>query len=187
MPAPLTPALSRGEREQTRPATVGRIGWGWLVFGAILLVRSLLDLVVWRVLAPAAPSLIALLDPTRPEIRLVRPILDHILTIKAIEAAFAVVVILVASQFLRLRPWARPALQIVCGVVTFYVLAYAAFWAWLWPRLESQHSRPREAAGSGPLLGVVIVLVILAIAWLLVRMIRTMSSARVREAFLPPA
>jgi hypothetical protein len=168
-----------------RPQAVSRIGWGWLVFGAILLVRSLLDLVVWRVLAPAVPSFISLLDATRPENRLVRRIVDHLVAYKAIEAVFAAVVILVASQFLRLRPWARPALQILCGVVTVYVLAFAAFGAWLWPRLESQRARPTaaEATGSGLVLGLVIVLVILAIAWLLVRMIRRMSSAAVREAF----
>lgn len=167
-----------------RPRTVSLIGWGWLIFGSLLFLRSLLDLVIWKVLAPATPSLVAFLDEHEPQNQLVRPLFESLATIKIGEAVFAALVVLIASQFLRLRPWARRALQAACGVVLLYVLAFAAFWSWLWPRVAAERARHPDVPHGLSTLGLVAGLVIcLALAAFLGKMIVVMSSARVRAAF----
>ena len=165
-----------------RPATVSRVGWSWLVIGGVLVVRALFSIAVWRVLRPAAPTLLRLLDERRPENRIVAPVMRHIALVQICELLLAAFIVIAAWRFLRLSPWARPAIQVVCGLYAAYFVGFAALFAWLWPRLPHDHSTPGPFSGHVlPLAGVEFVCIALAV--LLVQLIRLLSSPRVREAF----
>lgn len=173
------------EETRDRPRIVSAIGWVWFVLSALLFLRSLVDIAVWRFLRPATPTLLGLIDERRPENRYVRPLLRYILEYKAVEAFVAAIVVVVAWRFLRLDRWARPALQAVCGFAIAYALAFATFWAWLWPKVAAQRAADtgRAVPGLAPGGLVVGIAVCVLVAAGLVWVIAYLSRPAVRALF----
>ena len=173
------------EERRDRPRAVSAIGWAWFVLSALLFLRSLLDIVVWRFLRPATPTLLGLLDERRPENRYVRPLLRHILEYKAVEVFVSALVVVIAWRFLRLDRWARPAMQAVCGFAIAYAFAFAAFWAWLWPKVAVQRAAEtgRAVPGLAPGGLVVGIAFCVLVAAGLVRVIAYLSRPAVRALF----
>ena len=175
------------EEEPERPRAVTVIGWIWIVVGGLYFLRSVVDLVMWRALQPAAPALLREVESREPEIRFLHPLLEHLTAIKIAQAIAGVAVVVLAYRFLRLRPRARVAIQTVCWIVLCYVFAFAALWIRIWtralalapddPRFAGSHGRISLALGlglSGTLATGLIIMVVL------------LRSSRMRHAFERP-
>ncbi len=83
-----------------RPRVVAVIGWLWLILGALLFCRTVVNMVIWEILQP---DLLGFLQsfgevPERQQ-RLLRPLFDHLTTIQACEAVFSAAVIVIAFRF----------------------------------------------------------------------------------------
>jgi hypothetical protein len=172
------------EEERERPKAVTVIGWIWLVVAGLYCLRGVVDLVMWRALQPAAPALFEEAERRDPEIRFLRPLFEHLTAIKIAQLVAGIAVVVLAYRFLRLRPRARVAIQVVCWIVLCYVLAFAALWTRIWtrafalapddPRLSGTHGRIALAAGLA---------LCAALAAGLLLMIRSLRSFPVRDAF----
>ena len=174
MPAP---------EETSRPKAVTVIGWLWLVLGFLFLFRALVNLIVWRILKP---DMLGFLDAfgnvPPPQQMMLRPLFEHLTALQTCEAILSAAVIVVAFQLLRLRPWARVGMQAACWLVLVYVVAFGAFWVWLWGSVVT--AVPPSHASSFGRIGLIAGLaVLLAAAGGLVAMIVLLASSRVREAF----
>ena len=178
--------MTEGEAERPRAVTV--IGWVWLVAAVLFLLRSLLDLVIWKMLQPAAPSLFAAAERQSPQMSFLRPLFEHLTTVKIIEAVAAAAVVVVASQFLRLRAWARVAVQAVCWLTLGYVVSFAVLWVGIWTHMTAEPAgSPMSSSYSHRTIGLVGgIAVCLFFAAGLVAMIALLRSSRVRTAFNPP-
>ncbi|HXM78391.1 MAG TPA: hypothetical protein VOA00_04075, partial [Thermoanaerobaculia bacterium] len=73
------------EPELERPRAVTIIGRIWLVFAVILAAKSLLDLLIWKVLQPVVPLLVQLGGQAPPS-RIFDPLLAHLTEIKLAQA-----------------------------------------------------------------------------------------------------
>jgi len=143
--------------------------------------------VMWRALQPAMPALLQEVESRDPEIRFLHPLFEHLTAIKIAQLVAGAAVVLLASQFLRLRPRARVAIQAVCWIVLCYVLAFAALWIRIWtralalapddPRFAGSHGRNILALGLG---------LSAALATGLIVMIVLLRSSQVRHAFERP-
>jgi hypothetical protein len=175
------------EEEPERPKAVTVIGWIWLVVGGLYLLRSVVDLVMWKALQPAAPALLREVERQDPELRFLRPMFEHLTAIKFAQLVVGVAVVFLAYQFLQLRPRTRVAIQAVCWIVLCYVLAFAALWIRIWtralalapgdPRFAGSHGRIALALGLG---------LSAALATGLIVMIVLLGSSGVRHAFARP-
>ena len=166
-----------------RPRSVTVIGWLWLIVGVLVLCRTVVNMVVWKFLRP---DLLAVLEsfgevPERQQ-RLLRLLLDHLTTIQAYEAIFSAAVILIALRFLRLRPWARAAMEAVCWIVLVFVGLFGVFWVWLCGGVAA--ASPSPSARSLETIGLPLGLAVcLAAAVGLAVTIARLRSSRVRGAF----
>jgi hypothetical protein len=89
-----------------------------------------------------------------------------------------------AVQLLRLRPWARPAIQGVCGLLLLYAALFAVYWANLWLTMPAQGAASAPVAHQYRTLALAGGLAVCAaIAAGLVAMIVSLHSAAVRSAF----
>ena len=178
--------LTEGELERPRAVTV--ISWVWLIAGILFLLRSLLDLVIWRMLQPAAPSLFAAVEQQSPQMSFLRPLFKHLATVKIIEAVASAGVICIASQFLRLRAWARVAVQAVCWLTLCYIVSFAILWVGIWTHMTAEPAGgPMSSSYSHRMIGLVGGLAVcLLFAAGLVTMIALLRGSRVRAAFHPP-
>jgi hypothetical protein len=133
------------EEEDERPRAVTVIGRLWLVVAVLLLGKALVNLSVWTVLKPDAPSFIRDALAQTPRFRLVQPLFAHLTAVMMLQALWWIFVGIAAFALLRLRPWARVAIQGVCWFLLVYSVAFEIFWAAVFPALAA------GSAGATPL------------------------------------
>jgi hypothetical protein len=174
MPAP---------EETSRPRAVTIIGWLWLVLGVLFLLRALVNMVLWKILQPDMLTFLDMFgDVPEAQQKLLRPLFEHLTTLQLAEAILSAAVIVIAIQFLRLRPWARAGMQTVCWVSLVSVMAFGAFWVWLWGRVAA--AVPPTPASPLEKIGLIAGLAVcLVIANGLAVMIALLGRSRIREAF----
>ena len=175
------------ERDSERPRAVTIIGRIWLALAVILAAKSLLDLVVWRVLRPAVPLLVQLGGQAPPS-RIFDPLLAHLTEIKLVQALAWAAVAVAAFHFLRLRRWARVAVQAISWIGLAYVSCVGVVWTAAYSRIPAAGV---VAPSSGPpahrtllLFGGLLVCFVLAAG--LIAAIVLLRSADVRRAFAVP-
>lgn len=170
------------EPNPERPRAVTIIGRTWLALAVILAAKSLLDIVVWKVLQPAVPFLVQLGGQAPPS-RIFDPLLAHLTEIKLVQALAWVAVGVVAFCFLRLRRWARVAVQAICWIGLAYVSCVGVVWAAAYSRIPAgvANSSAPPAHRTFLLLGGLLVCAVLIAG--LVAMIIRLRSADVRRAF----
>jgi hypothetical protein len=177
------------EPEESRPKAVTVIGWLWVVLGVLFLLRALVNMILWKILKPDMLGFLETFAGVPPaQQRFLRPLFEHLGALQTIEATLSAAVIVIAFRLLRLRPWARVGMQVVCWLVLAAVAAFGAFWVWLCRSVAA--AVPSSAASSFERFGLVAGLAFcLAVAAGLAVMIALLSSSRVREAFrhTPPA
>ncbi|HEY7113230.1 MAG TPA: hypothetical protein VIA45_09900 [Thermoanaerobaculia bacterium] len=159
-----------------RPRAVTVIGWVWIVYAAVKLFGGVWGLLVWRLGGVhdflAKPGLPAMSPMTYFE-----KYLGGFGIAVGAQIIFASAVLAAASALLRLRPWARTAIEILCWLGLCYVTLFALGWLWAW-RLTSLDASRQRFVGLSIALGV---LVVLALAF--VSMIRALRREEVRGAF----
>lgn len=173
------------ESEPERPRAVTIIGWVWVVVAVVSLCRALVNLAVWSVLEPAAPSLFGNVLSQTPNLWLVRPLLDHMKLMMSLQAVWWIAVGVSAFGLLRLRPWARVAMQGVAWALLAYTLLFAIFWLTIFRAIPGPGAGGPQFSGSAHrtliLVGGLAACALIAAA--LVTMIRPLRSAAVRQAF----
>jgi hypothetical protein len=172
------------EPDSERPRAVTIIGRVLLVLAVILVAKSLLDLVVWKVLQPAVPLLVQLGGQAPPS-RIFDPLLAHLTEIKLAQALGWTAVAVAAFYFLRLRRWARVAVQAICWIGLAYVSCVGVVWAAAYSRIPAAgvaaHSSALPAHRTLLFLGGLLVCAVLIAG--LTATIVLLRSADVRRAF----
>jgi hypothetical protein len=172
------------EEGAERPKAVTIIGRVWLVVAVLYLCRALVNLAVWMVLQPDAPSLFGELVAQSPRNWLLRPRFEHLTALMTAQALWWAAVGFSAFLFLRLRPWARVAIQGACWALLLYAALFAVFWAQLWLTMPPPGAAPAPGAYQHRTLALIGGLAVCAaIATGLVTMIVSLRSAAVRFAF----
>lgn len=167
-----------------RPQAVSVIAWLTLVFSALVAAKALIDLAVWKAMGPAVPRLLGMSGDPTANVPYVRTIVAHITEIKIAQAILWMGVAFIAIGLLRLRPWARVAMQVVGVAMLLYFAGILIAWGFAWnapppadpavPPLSGPARMTVLAAGSALLIFFGIVMV-----WMIVILRRP----RIRAAF----
>ena len=175
--------VTRGDEpgEPSRPRIVTVIGRIWLGIGIFALSIAVVDLIFWVSLGPAMPTVLGYAESKEPALRFMRPYFEHYAAIKSIEAIFAAFVTFSAWKFLKLRAWARPALETASWIYLLYFLAFLCV-----SYTFRLHGPIRRAAASDPMaMGRIVggfglgLLLIGAVIWMIV----LLRGKKVRAAF----
>lgn len=172
------------QERPVRPRAVTIIGRLWLVLAVLFLCKAVVNLAVWKVLQPDAPSLVRDALTNAPKLSFMRPLLSHITAVITAQALWWIFVGVAAFGLLRLRPWARVAIQAVCVFLLVYFLGFEMLWAAVWPNLPSQSARAVALGTSYRSLALVAGLSVgAAVGAGLIWMIVLLRAPRVRAAF----
>jgi len=165
-----------------RPAAVGVTGWLCVVLGGVMILSAaLLALGAFarrslegQGIDPFA-GLEEGLDP------LSRMILRNLETLSVVQALLGVATLVIGLGFLRLRPWARPALEVLVWVTLIASLASGAWGilAWLGPGGSGPVPFPGGVAAAAA--GIVLTLAQCVVCALLIRYLRTEEIRRLFE------
>jgi hypothetical protein len=177
------------KEEMKRPRSVTLIGRVWLVLAVLYMLRTLVNLIFWKLLQMGAPVLLRSIAEQSPYAWLLRPLFQHLTALMSTQVIASALVAFSAYQLLRLRAWARVVIQAVCWFALAWVLLFTAFWAWFWPRVAAAQASadPPLSAHSYGRIGLTAgVVICLAVGAGLAVMIALLRGSRVREAFRPP-
>jgi branched-subunit amino acid transport protein len=177
--------MTPGEEDGAeRPRAVTIIGRLWLVLAVLLFCKAVVNFAVWKALQPDVPSLIGDALANSPKLPFMKPLLSHITAVMTAQALWWVFVGVAAVGLLRLWPWARVAMQGICGFLLVYFLGLEMFWALVWPNLPSGSARGVALGASSRLAALVAGLIVCAAASAgLIWMIVLLRRPRVRAAF----
>jgi hypothetical protein len=166
-----------------RPRSISVIGWTTLVVAALLASKALIDLAVWKVMGPAMPTLLGASRDPSLNVPYVRTVLAHLTEIKLAQAVAWIGVVFIGVGLLRLKPWARVALQVVGVCNLLYFAGILALWARAWtaPGIDPSVPPLSETSRLAVLVGGVAVG--LAFAAVVVCMIVVLRRPRIRQAF----
>ena len=165
------------------------IGWIWIVFGGYLTLRGLLDLVLLKVLGPVLPAIAGVAVERAPALDITSHLLHYGRWFYLAKSLFGAFAFVSAWRLLLMRRSARVAMQAVAWLHLAYVLAFAAFWSWLWPKVaEARAADPQFRSHSYAALGLVAGLAVcVVLISALTAQIRILRSGRVRAAFAAAA
>ena len=164
------PASIAPESAGERPRSVNVVGGAFLALSSLRFLDDLIGWVVWQLGDPA--PVIAFFLPRREHGFVpVDWVMRHFPTVVAVQGTIAACVVGISIQFLRLRPWARRALEVVAWLGLAVTLALGTGFAWASART------PRSGNFAPVLVG------LLVTGLLLVAAIRAMRRPEVRAAF----
>ncbi len=164
------PASIAPESAGERPRSVNVVGGAFLALSSIRFLLDLIGWVVWK-LGNAGPVVAFFLPRGDHGFVPVDWVMGHFPTVVAVQGTIAACVAGISIQFLRLRPWARRALELVAWLALAVTVALGTGFAWVWARL------PRSGNFAPVLAG------LLVAGLLLVAAIRAMRRPEVRAAF----
>ena len=168
--------------EPTRPRAVTVIGRIWLVAAIVIFLLAVVDFIIWAVLRPALPTLIEFASRRDPRLKFLAPFVGYYAAAKAIEAVFAAAAGVSAYHFLRLRSWARAALEAASWIYLLYLCGFAYFSYRIWRRATFDPSFAADARYSPERFARAAGVEVLFVAGL-VTMIVFLRSRKLRSAF----
>jgi hypothetical protein len=157
----------------SRPRSVTIVGGAFLVLSSLRFLLDCLGWIVWK-LGDAERVARFFLPKTSRGLVPLDWILRHFAAVVACQAAGAVCVAFVSYNFLRLRAWARPALEAVCWIALAATLAMACAFGLAVTRIAAGPDARGLSASVASLC---------AVAILLGAAIWTIRQPRVRRAF----
>jgi hypothetical protein len=87
-----------------RPRFVSAAGWTGVILGAVVALKSLVEIAVWKIVEPAMPALLGAAPRPGAEVPFARMIYAHLTAIKLAEAAFWAFAAIASGALLLLRP-----------------------------------------------------------------------------------
>jgi lysylphosphatidylglycerol synthetase-like protein (DUF2156 family) len=172
-----------------RPTAVSVIAWTWIITGGFAVFSGIMSLLMFAAM-PTLQSELSHAPGMSQGVGLMTSMFRYFGWLVAVQLVLAAVAIVAGIQFLRLRSWARAALEILSWVSLIYVVGFGLFWLSTWSTMTGQFSQQDVQFDTGTLriVGLAVGAVItLAFAIPLGIMIKYLRGKVVREAMLRDA
>ncbi len=116
------------EAPSVRPRIVTIVGWVWLVLAALRFLNGLLSLIVWKVGGvDRLPFVRFQSEQMRVRIAGLETFMSNAVPILVAQIVITGAVAWTAFELLRMKRWARPALQAAAGLGILIVVGVAAY------------------------------------------------------------
>lgn len=124
----------------TRPAGIAAIAWLWIAGGILLLISALLT---WAVLSLFGSAQLVAVAPGRvpADLELINTLLSNMGVLVWTQVAIGALSIYAGVQFLKLRAWARTAVEVLTWVSLVYVIINGAFFLFMWESIVTDLSK----------------------------------------------
>ena len=157
-----------------RPAPVGVTGWLCVILGGVMILSSaLMALAAFarRTLEEQGLDPLATLEGTMDPLS--RMVLRNLETLSVVQLLLGAATLVIGLGFLRLRPWSRPALEILAWITLAGSLASGVWGIFAWPGSGGPGPTPSPRGFAPALAGGVLTLAQCVVCVLLIRYLRT--------------
>ncbi len=123
-----------------RPAGISAIAWLWIAGGILLLISALLT---WAMLSLFGSVLPTAVVPggARADLELMNTLLRNMGVLVWTQVAIGALSIYAGAQFLKLRPWARTAIEVLTWISLVYVLVNGVYFLYMWESIVTDLSK----------------------------------------------
>lgn len=177
--------MSQGQR----PTAVSVIAWTWIVTGGFAVFSGIMSLLIFAAM-PTLPSQFPQAPGMPQDFGFMTGMFRYFGWLVLAQLVLAAVAIVAGIQFLRLRLWARTALEILSWISLIYVMGFGLFWLSTWSTMTghfSQQNAPFDIETFRIAGFAVGIFVTLAFAIPLGIMIKYLRGKVIREAMLRDA
>lgn len=127
--------------QEKRPTCVTVIGWAWVVIGGLMVLSPIMAIVNLAAFGALQRS-----GPDTPLMLRVLPFL------MVIQIAVGTLGLAAGVNFLKLKPWSRPVLEVLTWLLLLYVIGFTVFSIFHWISLAEG---PDAFALAGAITGIV--------------------------------
>lgn len=130
-----------------RPTSVTVIGWIFIVTAILIIFSGVMGFMAFSFIEQMKQEGMPQIPEGMPmPFKAMSVIFKYFGILALLQIVFAVFVLIAGVQFLRLKAWARTALEIVSWLSLFYIIGFGIFWVASWismtPGLSSVKGAP---------------------------------------------
>jgi hypothetical protein len=134
--------------QKKRPTAITVIGWIFLVSSILMILSGGLGFIAFSFMNQMAEEMPPIPEELLNQFQILRIIFQNFGIIALLQVALAIFVLMASIHFLKLRKWARNAVEIVAWLGLLYVVGFGIFWVVSWITITS--NIPVSEAPSGP-------------------------------------
>lgn len=168
--------------ETKKNTSVKVIGWIFIVIGGLMIFSGVMALIVHSSIRQMGGSFPPMSSDAPGSFHIMATLFEHIVPLVTIQITFGVFMSYAGSQFLKLRPWARAALEIISWLGLAYVICFGIFFINSWVNISTpaHDTMPPMFNTMGLITAIVIVIVQAAPIVVIIKFLR---GPAIRDAF----
>ena len=134
--------------QKKRPTAVTVIGWIFIAGAILMILSGGMGFAAFSFMQQLGEEMPPTFEGAPFQFGVMEVIFQHFGLIAMVQVALAVFILIASIQFLRLRRWARTALEVIAWLGLVYIVGFGIFWVASW--LDITSSIPVTEGTSGP-------------------------------------
>ena len=172
--------------QKKRPTSITVIGWIFIAGAILMILSGGLGFMAFSFMRQISGEMPPISEELPNQFRIMRIIFQNFGIIALLQVAFAIFVLISSIQFLKLRKWARNALEIVSWLGLVYVIGFGIFWVVSWINITSHIPVSEVRSGPPPMFNIIGAIMgpVITVAWAtpLVVVITFLRGKTIKEA-----
>jgi hypothetical protein len=172
------------EEQGKRPKSVTIIAWVWIITGVLMAMSGVMALLAYSMLKKMGGGQPLPLEmPTGVESMMF--LLKHLGLLVFLQLAVSFITLVAGIAFLRLRAWARTAIEAITWLSLVYVVGFGFYSVYSWTRISGNIHMGAAPVDTGAftIVGLLIAVLLIAVfAVPLIMMIRSLRGQEIRGA-----
>jgi hypothetical protein len=133
-----------------RPTSVTVIAWIFIAGAILMILSGGMGFAAFTFMKQTAGGLPPVPEDIPGQLGIMKFIFQYFELIAIVQVAFAIFVMIASIQFLRLRRWARTALEVITWLGLVYAVGFGIFWVVSWIGITSNIPITEGTVGPSP-------------------------------------
>ena len=140
--------------QKKRPTAITVIGWIYIAVAVLMIFSGGMGFVAFSFMQDIKGERPPTPEDTPFPFGVMDVVFQHFDLLALAQVALAAFIIIASIQFLRLRRWARTALEVIAWLGLVYIVGFGIFWVTSWISITSGIPATEGASGPPPLFNV---------------------------------
>jgi hypothetical protein len=140
--------------QKKRPTSVTVIGWIFIAGAILMFLSGGMGLAYFTYIKHTAGGVPPVPEEITGQLRVMKFVFQHFELIAMVQVALAIFILIASIHFLRLRQWARTALEIIAWLGLVYLVGFGIFWVVSWIGITSSIPLTEGMPGPSPMFNI---------------------------------
>jgi hypothetical protein len=141
--------------QKKRPTSVTVIAWIFIAGAILMILSGGMGFAAFSFMKQTTGGVPPVPEDIPGQLRVMQFAFQHFELIAMVQCALAIFILIASIQFLRLRRWARTALEVITWLGLVYVVGFGIFWVVSWIGITSNIPITEGTPGPSSLFNIV--------------------------------